>query len=201
MAFAVEVAEKAKGHVLVGSRWVDTDTPAGAMAVELNSSNFKGLANNPEYTWGKAAKLYSDKSHVGTSACGTAASTFPDTLRIPIEGVIVAPKTPPKAKAAPKAKTAPKPKAAPKPKTAPKKKATPSVALRKIKDLGGKKVKATKRDTVYAQVLAHSGNGQLKKILALYGYTHPAPKKDGKQPNAAVTQAALRAELRGFWGM
>jgi len=82
ITFATEVAESNKGNrVLVGGRWVDTDTPAGAKAVELNSSNFKGLGNNPEYTWGKAAKLYSAKSHVGTSACGTAASTFPDTLR------------------------------------------------------------------------------------------------------------------------
>jgi hypothetical protein len=161
MAFAVEVAEKNKGNrKLVGSRWVDTDTPAGAKAVELNKSNFKGLANNPDYTWGKAAKLYSDKSNVGTSACGTAASTFPDTLRIPIEGVVVAPKTPPKAKVAPKA--------APKAKKA--KKATKSELLGANKNIVGKTLAE-----IRASARKLSSSVHLRKIIKLEGYT-PKPK-------------------------
>ena len=179
MAFAVEVAESNKGHVLVGSRWVDTDTPAGAMAVELNSSNFKGLANNPEYTNGKAAKLYSDKSHVGTSACGTAASTFPDTLRI-IEPLgpkpsakSPAPKRKAEAAAVEPAKTAKKAK-----------KATKSELLGANKNIVGKNL-----TEIRASARKLSSSVHLRKIIKLEGYT-PTPKS---------SLHGLRAQLDEIW--
>ena len=201
MTFAVEVAMSAKGHKRVGTHWVDTDTAAGAKAFELDNPRFKGLANNPAYTHGKAEKVYSENSSVGTSAKGTAASTFPDTLRIPIAGVVIAPKTPPKANASPAAKKTAKETAK---ETAKKtaKKTTPIVSLDKIKKkgpTGSNRVKATKRADIYAYVLAHYSNAQLKKVLALYGYKHPAPKKGGKQPGPGVVQAVLRDELRKIW--
>jgi hypothetical protein len=199
MSFAVTVVHEAKGATwkIAGGHWVNTATPAGAKAFELQKSKWPELPNNPEYTHGKG-KVYAKDSSVGTSVTGTVSSVRPKTLCVPIEGVVVPPKTPPKAGGASAKKRKAEDAIAP-PAKAAKKRNQPK--LGQIKTASSTKVKATNRAAIYSQVFAHNSVPQLKKVLALYGYTHPAPKKGGKQPNADVMTALLHDELRKIWGI
>lgn len=203
VTFANEAKYLALGQVNVKGRFVNPETDAGKEAIRRNECKWIGLAGNDLYLTARG-KPYGTDSSVGTTVTGTSTCMQPAILCTTLLEGAVAPQTPPKAKASATSSAA-SPAASPAKTTAKKttaKKTTPSVSLGKIKEkAGGRKVKATKRADIYAHVLAHSSNGQLQNILALYGYTHPAPKKKGKQPNAAVTRAALRGELRGFWGM
>ena len=208
------------GKHLINGCWVDDKTPAGAKAIELQQNPFPGLANNDLYLT-IFKNHYQEGGKVGTKVSNSVTCVQPKTLLELLPGATppASPKSPKKGKkrSAPEETEEPEEieeteepeeieeteeaEESPQPKKAKTVAPVPHVSITKIKQKGGAKIKASKRDLVYNQVLTHCSEAQLKKVLALYGYTHPAPVANGKQPNEEVTKSILRAQLCEFWGM
>ena len=191
MRFATQLTQQKKGYQLVGTRWVNPNERAGAMAIELRRAKWKGLANNPEFLTSQG-KEYSDKSSVGTTACGTVGSVKPDTLCIPIEGSeAFLPQLEPRAPA----KKHKEPEAEPEAKTI---KEPTNKKLKKAGTSGKpKKCDGTTKPTIKAWILA---NAILKDLKAVHKLCGCKPLLLGQRSTAAE-QTIYRNQLRKHWGM
>ena len=231
MRFATQLTQQKKGYQLVGTRWVNPNERAGAMAIELRRAKWKGLANNPEFLTSQG-KEYSDASSVGTTASGTVGSVKPDTLCIPIEGSEaflpqLEPRAPAKkhkepeaeseaeseaaasskkkkktAKAAPKGKGPAKQKPATNPgKANGKKGSKKGPNKKKLMAMVGKGCPKGNLGEIHAYIMEHCDSEKITKIYERYFGKAPPSPAGGKQPNASVTQSVMRNELSELWNL